>query len=180
MPLARFNGQLLRVDGLLSTDCCCDDGPRCVTICCSLDSGFIGNCQQPGIFEHTIQLAGCYTLPVPINIRGFVNDDLLLDGQSITTDLMLDPGPYPDTVGFGCVGAHTIGEKPGPFADAVNGGITFPISARTFTLSLRDTIGFGASIDITVCVDPSDTQRCSGGLLLTGTCDPGTNCNPLP
>jgi hypothetical protein len=129
-----------------------------------------------------------------LNISGVVNDDLLINGQSVTTDLELDPGlteiafgplageirPYPDTLGcLGysspipnepapcCVGAHTIGSVEGPYQDATNGGITFPWNEREFTVACRDTVGFGASIDITICIDPDGEQENHGAPEIT-------------
>jgi hypothetical protein len=181
MALARNNGTLLRVDGLLAKNCCCDDdGPRCVTICCDTWDLFTTiDCTRPGVYVHTITIPDGYVLPVPINITGDVDDDLLLNGASITTDLGLDPGPYPSIIP-GCVGAHQIGEQPGPFADPINGGITFPMEQQVFVVSLRDTIGGRAGINVTICVDPNKTQRYRGNLQLQGSCDPGLECNPLP
>lgn len=183
MPLARQNGKLLRVDGRLAVSCCIcdDDGPRCVHVCCSSIGLFQGvNCQRDGVYLHTVTIPSRYSLPVPINIRGFVDDDLLLNAQSITKDLGLDPGPYPNTVGAACVGAHAIGSQPGPYMDTKNGGITFPMSQQTFTVALRDTIGGGATMVVTICVDPNRTQRYRGNLQLEGSCSPGLACNPLP
>lgn len=119
------------------------------------------NCLAPPILQHKMIIPDSYSLPVLININGGVNDDLLIDGQSITNELNLDPGPYPDTVGAGCVGAHTIGSKDGPFRDLVNGGITFPINKREFILACRDSIGAGAGISINITINPFAEESCN-------------------
>ena len=80
----------------------------------------------------------------------------------MTEELGFDPGPYPDTIGLGCVGAHEIGSVPGPYQDCVNGGISIPMSKRTFTLACRDTIGSGASIDVTVSLVTCPPTYCLG------------------
>jgi hypothetical protein len=127
------------------------------TISVSVDTPFAPTRRPSPILQHTIVIPDHIALPVMLNISGSVNDDLLLDGQSITDELQidgsyLDPGPYPDTVGYGYVGAHAIGSLPGPFQDTVNGGITFKWNKREFTVACRDTIGAGAGIDITIRV----------------------------
>lgn len=116
---------------------------------------FFPNCNAPPILDTQVTIPENYPLPVMINIKGSVNDDLLIDSQSITTDLGYDPGPYPDSIGHGCVGSHTIGSLPGPYKDLVNGGITIPINKRTFTVSCRDTMGSGAGIQVEINLIPT-------------------------
>ena len=183
MPLVRVRNTLLRVDGLLSTACCCDeDGPRCVSICCSGYLFSTVDCARDGVYSHTVTIPDGYSLPVPINITGGADDDVLIDGKSITTDLGLDPGPYWTYSGTSatCVGAHDIGSKAGPYSDPTNGGITFPMASEAFSVSLRDTVGGNAAFSIRICIDPNKTQRYHGNLKLAGGCDPGSPCNPLP
>lgn len=177
-PLYLYNGKLLVDNGALANDvnCCCTTGcptPTCTGIeCYAFDIFNTVDCNRNGIHIHTITIPEEYTLPVPINITGNVDDDLLIDGQSITIDLGLDPGPYP-SVDPNCVGSHTIGDQPGPFKDLVHGGITFPMNNRSFEVSLRDTIGANASISITICLDPNNTQGVCLPPTVSGCCYSG-------
>jgi hypothetical protein len=181
---------------------CCTPPSRCERICCSRETGYVGDCEAAGIFTHTVRIPDDYTLPVMLNITGSVNDDLLLNDESITTDLELDPGltvilfgplegetrPYPDTLGCNgfndpnnepapcCVGAHTIGSVEGPYQDTTHGGITFPWSEREFTVACRDTVGLGAGIDITICIDPDGEQENHGAPEITGSCGADACC----
>ena len=121
----------------------------------SAGTPFVGDCRAPGIFEHRVVIPSGIPMPVLMNIRGSVNDDLLIDGESITDELLYDPFEYPSALG-GCVGAHAIGEgvppgAAGPFSDLVNGGITIPWNKRDFIVACRDTVGFGAGLNITTC-----------------------------
>lgn len=184
-----YNGKLLVRDGKLASNqnCCCTNpcgSSTCGTIYCS-DTLFDSvECNRAGVYVHTITIPNEYSLPVPINIRGLVDDDLLINGQSITLDLLYDPGPYPDTNGEGCVGAHYIGIKPFPgdpgyptiYQDIHNDrpnnqkGIIFLCNDRSFEISLRDTVGGYATIDITICLDPYNTQNVCLPPNIEGSC----------
>jgi hypothetical protein len=119
-------------------------------------------CDAPGIFPIEITIPDEFKQPFWINITGGVDDDLLLDGTSVTLS-GLDPGPYYDTIGLGCIGAHGIGSSPGPYQDCINGGISIPMNKRTFTLALRDTIGGNAVISIEVRLLTCPPTYCLGG-----------------
>jgi hypothetical protein len=156
-PLFTYLNKLLVVDGKLAANenCCCDKCKLCQNISKSIGTDFLVDCFAAGILKHQVKIPNKYKLPVTLNITGGVDDDLLIDGESITIDLGLDPGPYP-SFDPNCVGAHDIGGQPGPFSDPINGGITFPINKREFEISVRDTIGVNAGLDITICINPFD------------------------
>lgn len=144
-PYFRFSGDVS------NCNCCCSS---CVTINVSQDTPFSPNCNPPVILRHLVSIPSYYIVQ-SLNISGGVNDDLAINGQSITRDWGFDPGPYPDTAGYGCVGAHTIGSSPGPYRDIINGGITFPWTLNQFEIGCLDTIGSGAGFYfLRICVNP--------------------------
>lgn len=142
-----------------SPDCECYEQK---TVCCKVflarhvageQTPFVINCSAPAIMPVIITIPSQYNPPFLVNIKGSVDDDLLLNGQSITDELNYDPGPYP-SASPSCVGGHIIGSKPGPYQDNIHGGITIPVGTRTFTLAVRDTIGVFAGVDIEVSLIP--------------------------
>lgn len=169
-PLYIYNGKLLVKDAKLASSpscCCCPSLVEIIHVVrdqWTVAAANCGNNPQP-LWETNVVIPDQFPVPTQINIRGNVNDDLLLNGQSITTGWQYDPGPYESFIP-GCVGAHNIGEKPGNFKDLVNGGITIPMGQRTFTIGLVDTVGFGAGWDITisVCCNP-DQNSCESGVI---------------
>ena len=157
-PLYLYNNKLLINDGKLAANenCCCSQCSLCINVSASARSDFIGDCNPPVTLKRRIVIPAKYKIK-RINIVGGANDDLTLDGQSITTALGYDPGPYLDTADLNCVGAHVIGSKPGPFSDPINGGITIPWTKNEFEVGCLDTIGFGAGYTIRICINPPET-----------------------
>lgn len=100
MPLARFNGKLLRVDGLLSTDCCCDVPPVCVYVlyehpvwtvadsplrasnCFASWIGFFG-CDYIAGTQYIAKPAAFAGRATSVHITGGFDDSIAIDGAVI-------------------------------------------------------------------------------------------------
>jgi len=187
-PIYLYNGKLLIRDNKLTADpnCCCSSGcpvSTCISISCYDSERYTEiDCKRDGIHIHTINIPEEYTLPVKVNIAGFVDDDLLINGQS-ASDLGYDPGPY---IGNGeCIVAHTIGEIPLQNDPSFPQGnqdpnkypsITFPHNNQSFTVAARDTELSNHILNITICLDPYNEQNVCLPPTVSGCCGAQVYC----
>lgn len=100
MPLARLAGKLLRVEGLLSTDCCCDVDPVCVYVLYEHPAWIVADSPLPasncgaGVigFFGCDYIAGTQYIAKPaalagrealVHITGGFDDSIAIDGAVI-------------------------------------------------------------------------------------------------
>jgi hypothetical protein len=196
-PLYLYNGKLLIDNNKLAANesCCCGcPESTCVTLTCSMLSPYSGvDCTRAKSDHiHTITIPEEYALPVEINISGGVDDDLLINGQSITIDLNYDTGGGPIGPGHPylaengeCVGAHTIGSAPDqndptypiPSQDPnAYPSILFSCNDRSFEVSVRDTVGGNVEMTINICLDPYNKQNVCLPPIVSGCCGTEVYC----
>jgi hypothetical protein len=89
-----------------------------------------GYCNPQIAGEKIITIPNNIALPVYVNIKGFVDDDLVINGD------VIEPGKYPYWI-FPCNGAHNV-------------DYTFLCNERSFTVAAADNIGgwVGYNLDI--------------------------------
>lgn len=165
MKLVAYKGGLLVRNGKIAVsnspcDCCEDKPCRPVSI---VDNGW-----SEGLFcssyadygEVLVSVSKSCADGAYLTIKGDVNDDLAINGKSITDDLGLDPGPYKSI--FPCTSAHYIGSQPGPFKLPEEDGIRFPLSliGNPFTVAVRDTVGFGWGMSLTLEATDENGECC--------------------
>lgn len=100
MPLARFNGKLLRVDGLLSTDCCCEVDPVCVYAMYQHPAWTVDAVPLPRPPCGSIGYFGCDYIAgtqyiakptafagrrVSVRVAGWMDDSIAIDGAVVGT-----------------------------------------------------------------------------------------------
>jgi hypothetical protein len=85
-------------------------------------------------FEKTIVIPEELFLPVYVELKGYVDDDLLVDNKSVAYNI--DPSPY-----FSPVGAHYF-------------NYTFISNKPSFTVAAKDNYGGGAVLNIDISFVP--------------------------
>lgn len=126
------NGNVVVKNGKVSCDCC----TVCITKSFFISDLSFGKCQAIPYGETTVtrpEGISSAPIPVPVRIRGTVDDELLVDGQ------ITQPGEFPFTeFGFTCNGAHSV-------------TVDFTLINDSFTIAAGDNFGSNALYELTIC-----------------------------
>ena len=143
MPTIKLqNGKVVLKDGKVSCDCC-TISEVCITKSFFISGLEFPQCQTIPYGETTVvRPTGIVSAPapVPVRIRGFVDDDLLLNGE------ITQPGEFPfNLFGFVCNQPHEV-------------TVDFTLINDSFTIAAGDNFGANAWYELTICFggDPLD------------------------
>lgn len=129
---------------------CCtppQDCQRCITIYRGRLNNFGLVCAKNDVYTVAVNIPASYSFPLAILITGSVDDDLKVNGE------LIEEKQYVTASNPDCNEAHCIGSKNGwPYGYATS------IYSSPLTLTLVDNYGYGKILDVTVCLDPSNTQ----------------------
>lgn len=169
MPLViKNNGILVNGSGLVAKSgpvtqydgCCCEACERCTTFS-GLANRYVlpGTCDAAPYFETTICVPPGCPLPALVTIRGWVDDELIINGAIIEEgEYVIDPShPFCLYGGFcDCNVAHCVGSGDwtvgGPYFGACDAySYSFEIEERCFTLAIGDNHGVVAEAYLDIC-----------------------------
>lgn len=157
MTIATKNGAIIVKDGKLAESCgCCGDCQTHV-----LPPYVVANngCGGGGVLhgEKTITIPDKYALPCEVNITGFVDDDLAINGVVVQDkEFIRGDAPF-------CNPAHNV-------------CYAFTSNSRTFTIAAIDNYGLRTSYNLTICFNQSGACCTTTSGATTCAVKPPCNC----